>query len=207
MSEGQEVMERTNSPAFCWKSRNKGSFSSDMLGVQCLIQILNAFSSDTAAYYRWSADQIEKHWPTLTEKAIKQPGFPNFRFAWQQPKTAKTPEINISSCDCGIAGKYLKKDYFETGHDHFYSFCYFSFLDKQNALFVTANCRTNVKKHFTYSWKELFKRVAITSTKYMNRSFSWELEARALLSRGRWWEGVLLEEVLYCSVPNRYPLR
>jgi hypothetical protein len=75
-------MERTNSPSFCWKSPNKGSFSTDMFEYIFIRSvsdtILNAFLSDTAADYRWSADQTEKHWPTLTEKTIKQPGFPNF---------------------------------------------------------------------------------------------------------------------------------
>jgi hypothetical protein len=32
MIEGQEVVEMTNSPTFCWSSANKGSFSSDIYG-------------------------------------------------------------------------------------------------------------------------------------------------------------------------------
>jgi len=53
MIEGQEVMERTNSPTFCWRSTNKGSFSTDMYG--CIFHsfsvwynFFNAFSSETA---------------------------------------------------------------------------------------------------------------------------------------------------------------
>jgi hypothetical protein len=53
MIEGQEVIERTNSPTFCWRSTNKGSFSTDMYG--CIFHLFcvwynfcNVFSSKTA---------------------------------------------------------------------------------------------------------------------------------------------------------------
>jgi hypothetical protein len=48
MIEGQEVMEITNLPNFCWRSTNKGSFSTHVwvyfLFVQCLIQFLQYLS-------------------------------------------------------------------------------------------------------------------------------------------------------------------
>jgi hypothetical protein len=54
MDEGQEVMERTNSPTFCWSSTNKGSFSTDLYA--CIFQsfgvwynFCDPFSSETAA--------------------------------------------------------------------------------------------------------------------------------------------------------------
>jgi hypothetical protein len=39
MMEGQDVMERSNSPTFCLRSTNKGSFSTDMYGCiyHCLV--------------------------------------------------------------------------------------------------------------------------------------------------------------------------
>jgi len=36
MTVEQELMERRNSPTFCWRSNNKGSFSTDMFG--CVLQ-------------------------------------------------------------------------------------------------------------------------------------------------------------------------
>jgi hypothetical protein len=57
MIEEQEVMERTNSPAFCWSSTNKGSFGTIFY---------TAFSSETscrpsgepAAGHLWSMDHM-----------------------------------------------------------------------------------------------------------------------------------------------------
>jgi hypothetical protein len=52
MFEGQVVVERTNMLAFCWRSTNKGSFSTDMYGCVFHLSVwynfCNAFSSETA---------------------------------------------------------------------------------------------------------------------------------------------------------------
>jgi len=50
MIEGQEVMEITNSPTLCWRSTNRGSFSTVMYGCIFLsfsvwYNFYNAFSS------------------------------------------------------------------------------------------------------------------------------------------------------------------
>jgi hypothetical protein len=54
MAEVQEVMERTDSPTFCWWSVNKGSFSTDMFGCvfhsfSVWYNFCSAFSYETAA--------------------------------------------------------------------------------------------------------------------------------------------------------------
>jgi hypothetical protein len=61
MIEGQEVMELINSPYFCWRSTNRGSFSIDMCG--CIFHSLNvwynfcnAFVPKPPADRRWSGD-------------------------------------------------------------------------------------------------------------------------------------------------------
>jgi hypothetical protein len=60
MTVWQEVMERTNSPTFCW-STNNGSFSTDMYGrilhtFSVGYNFCNAFSSETAC-----GPQFDKH--------------------------------------------------------------------------------------------------------------------------------------------------
>jgi hypothetical protein len=41
MIEWHEIMERTNSPTFCWRSTNKGSFSTDVHG--CIFHSLSVW--------------------------------------------------------------------------------------------------------------------------------------------------------------------
>jgi hypothetical protein len=73
---GQEVMERTNSPTFCWKSTNKPSISPDMYGrifihafIQCLIKFLQC---SFLWNHLWTAvDHQGSTYPSLTNNAIK----------------------------------------------------------------------------------------------------------------------------------------
>jgi len=87
MIEGQEVMEKTNLPTFCWRSTNKGSFSTDMYG--CIFHsfsvwynFCNAFSSETACGPPMVHErQFEKHW-RKQRTVITEKGFgtvPHFR--------------------------------------------------------------------------------------------------------------------------------
>jgi len=46
---GQEVMERTNSPTFCWRSTNKGSFSTDMYG--CIFHSFSVWYNFCNAFF------------------------------------------------------------------------------------------------------------------------------------------------------------
>jgi hypothetical protein len=65
---GQEVMERTNSPAFCWRSTSKGSFSTVIYGCSfhsfSVWYFCKAFSSETACRLPWTTWRTAV-WETL----------------------------------------------------------------------------------------------------------------------------------------------
>jgi hypothetical protein len=77
MLEWQYAVERTNSPALCCWSTNKGSFSTDMYGCifhsfSVCYNFFNAYSSETAADHLANrcGRQFEEHWsrdPTVYE--------------------------------------------------------------------------------------------------------------------------------------------